>query len=201
MSSHLSCKDNSGRHLCNTLSISTKWISAAHRLISWNRRSLCGTVKLFLMNCQVYHHLIKNFDHQIFTPDVNYKSLHLFPLQTIQIVVQWQPLTTQAVSPDPRNGTECVWLHVVVVQQYYTGMRYGSHFIRGLSIVIQIGWTIRVTITHILIRRWLQNFARVTIAVLSWNVQNCSDRVELQQNELSIEFDNVRNTISQMGPW
>ena len=72
-------------------------------------------------------------------------------------------------------------------------IKLGPISLNGFSIVIQIWWKFRSTLTSILIQWSLQNFVQGMTAVLSWHVQKFVaiwwPAMELQQGEVSIKFE------------
>ena len=80
----------------------------------------------------------------------------------------------------------------------------GPRFTNGFSIAIQIRWKFRFTLISILIQWSLQNFVHGTTAVLSWHVQTFVaiwwPATELQQGEVSIEFELRAKIVSETGP-
>ena len=80
----------------------------------------------------------------------------------------------------------------------------GPRFTNGFSIAIQIRWKFRFPLISILIQWSLQNFVNDTTAVLSWHVQKFLaiwwPATELQQSEVSIEFELRAKIVSETGP-
>ena len=76
---------------------------------------------------------------------------------------------------------------------FYYSPRPGAYFANDVSIVIQIQWKYNSSLTHVLVKWSLWNFAHGTTAVLSCYVQNFVavwyPTLKLHKNQFSIEVE------------
>ena len=98
------------------------------------------------------------------------------------------------------------WDDIFILRQPHGvgSIKLGPISLIRFSIVIQIWWKFRSTLTSILIQWSLQNFVQGMTSVLSWQVQKFVaiwwPAMELQQGDVSIKFELGQKIVSKTGP-
>ena len=99
----------------------------------------------------------------------------------------------------------CMYLYRQLHPHHSPRFEPGPRFPKGFSIAIQIRWKLCFTLTSILIRWSLQNFAHGTTTLLSWHVQKFVaiwwPAAELHRGEISIDFElRAKKTLVKLAP-